>query len=519
MLIKQQQRSSAMDFLKTFCGVSRKLMRRSCASGAFIALVFPVALLAQETSSQKPMHHRYRVVVLGTDGGSDSYLAGYLFYAPLTEHDTVGVAGDTNIPGNYNSYTWTHGVQTDLQALPEQAGSPPNGTYINWINQWGLAVGYASNGIQDPIAQETETKAVIWAPNGQIYPLETLGGYQSQAIWVNELGQVSGWLENTTPDPYSMGAGAETTGFIWQFGILQTLGTLGGPDSVGKFINDLGQVSGHSYTGYTPNEVTGVPPIDPFIWEDGKMTDINPGNFGGAQGGTNYLNNAGQVVGFGTVPGEAGAHPFLWQKGKLTDLFLVGNLGGNLNSAYNVNERGDVVGIAALSDNSAFHAVLWRHDGVFTDLKTLAGDTCAQPYRINSHNQIVGFSGSCDFSTQHAFLWEDGEMVDLETLIPSDSGIELATANWITERGEIAAQATLTTGGAYRAVLLIPDGDCDGDCAARVAARHDEQRPAPMSTNTEATVGVESIVMGNPTRSSRPSLWRPFLASRPHPQS
>jgi probable HAF family extracellular repeat protein len=249
------------------------------------------------------------------------------------------------------------------------------------------------------------------------------------------------------------------------------------------------------------------------------MTDINPGNFGGAQGGTNYLNNAGQVVGFGTVPGEAGAHPFLWQKGKLKDLFLVGNLGGNLNSAYNVNERGDVVGIAALSDNSAFHAVLWPHDGAFTDLKTLAGDPCSQPYRINSHNQIVGFSGACDFSTQHAFLWENGEMVDLDTLIPSDSGIQLSTANWITERGEIAAQATLTKGGAYRAVLLIPDGDCDGDCAARVAARHDEQRSATTSTNAKATLGVESIVIGNPTRSSRPSLLRPFLVSRQHPQS
>jgi probable HAF family extracellular repeat protein len=249
------------------------------------------------------------------------------------------------------------------------------------------------------------------------------------------------------------------------------------------------------------------------------MTDINPGNFGGAQGGTNYLNNAGQAVGYGTVPGEGGAHPFLWQKGKLKDLFLVGNLGGNLNAAYNVNERGDVVGASALADNSAFHAVLWRHDGAFSDLGTLAGDLCSQPYRINSHNQIVGFSGSCDFSTQHAVLWENGEMVELEMLIPSDSGIQLSSANWINERGEIAVQATVTKGGAGRAVLLIPDGDCDGDCAARVAARHDEQRPAPASTNTEAKLGVDSIVIGNPTRSSRPSLLRPFLAPRPHPQS
>jgi hypothetical protein len=32
-----------MDFLETFCRVSRKLIRTSCTFGAFIALVFPVA--------------------------------------------------------------------------------------------------------------------------------------------------------------------------------------------------------------------------------------------------------------------------------------------------------------------------------------------------------------------------------------------------------------------------------------------------------------------------------------------
>jgi uncharacterized membrane protein len=196
-----------------------------------------IGLSAQESSSHKANHQRYKVVVLGTDGGADSYLGGYLFYAPLNYQGTIGVEGDTPVPGVYNSYTWTDGKQTDLQALPVQPGSPPNNTYINWINQWEIAVGYSANGIQDPITGGIENNAVLWTPDGRITNLGTLGGYQSHAIWVNDFGQVSGWVENTTPDPYSMGAGAETQGFIWQYGVMRRLGTLGGPDSYGEFIN------------------------------------------------------------------------------------------------------------------------------------------------------------------------------------------------------------------------------------------------------------------------------------------
>jgi probable HAF family extracellular repeat protein len=283
------------------------------------------------------------------------------------------------------------------------------------------------------------------------------------------------------------------------------------------FINNLGQVSGHSYTSDTPNEITGVPPFDPFIWENGKMTDINPGNFGGAEGGTNFLDNHGQAVGFGSLLGEESFHPFLWQKGKLTDLFTIGNLGGSLNSAYNVNELGHVVGISSVPDNSAFHAVLWSN-GKFTDLHTVDGDPCSQPYRINSLDQVVGFSGACDGSTSHAFLWENGEIVDLDTLIPSDSGIQLQYASWINDNGQIAAQAILTEGGDSRAVLLIPDGDCDSDCEAKVSASQTKSIITPPAADgTKAMLG-KGALLGIPANPSRPSVLRLFPPTCPQVQ-
>jgi len=461
-------------------------------------------LSAQTVSSSKVKHQTYAVVVLPPNGGPDSFLAGYLFpYAPLTNGGTVGAYGDTSTGAN-NSYIWTNGKQVDLEALPQLSDLTGTGTYINWINQWGLAAGYGTR--TNTATQASLDNAAIWFPNGQIFPLKTPEGGQSHAVWINDFGQASGWIApNSIADPCAFGVGLQSQGVVWEGGFVRPLGTLGGTDSYGEFINDLGQISGHSQTSNVVNSNIGCPPFDPFIWQNGKMTDINPGNFGGAEGGTNFLNNQGQAVGFGTLPGEAEAHPFLWNRGKLTDLYNVGNLGGPLSSAINVNDVGHVVGLSTTADG-AFLAVLWR-DGEFTNLMTLSadGDDCSEPYRINSLDQIVGVSFSCETGVEHAFLWEGGQMEDLNTLIPADSGLELESANWINDDGVIAAQAVLTQGdnsGDFRAVLLIPTGEWFDDTQTV------KSKPASSDAMTR-TPKMRSLVQ---TRDGRvnPILLRPF---------
>jgi probable HAF family extracellular repeat protein len=445
---------------------TRKWIVSITAAIAATALL-TIAAPAQKISSTGAKHQQYKVVVLPPDGGADSFEAGYLFYVPMNDRGEIGVSGDRSTPG-FNSYTWIAGKQTDLQPLPQTSNLTGTATFINWINFWGMAAGYGTR--TDSATGASLDHAAFWTPDGRAFALSTPPGGQSHAVWINDWGLVSGWIEDANSNPCSFGTGGNTLGVVWVFGTRRPLGTLGGLQSYGEFINDLGQVSGHSET--TAQSDTNCPAYDPFIWQNGKMVDINPGNFGGSQGGTNFLSNGGHAVGFGTLQGEVVSNAFLWHDGRLTNLSAIGSLGGDLGSAFNANDRGDVVGVSSISDNSAFHAVLWR-DTEFTDLGTLSGDACSQPFRINARDQVVGFSGSCDFTVLHAFLWENGTMTDLDTLLPSGSGLQLQSANWITDDGIIGAQAVITAGansGAIRAVLLIPDDECDSNNDAALSS-------------------------------------------------
>jgi probable HAF family extracellular repeat protein len=473
---------------------------------------------AQGTPTSAPPHKKYKVIVLPPDGGPDSFIAGYLFYAPMNNAGAVGIAGDMSAGAGYNSYIWSNDKQTDLQALPQLPTLTGTATYINWLNQSGMAAGYATR--TDLSTGASVDNAVLWTPDGHIFDLDSHTGTQSHAVWINDFGLVSGWVENGTKDSCSFGTGEQTRAVIWLFGAMRPLGTLGGLQSYGEFTNDLGQVSGHAETGTAANTYTQCPPYDPFIWQNGKLIDINPGNFGGAEGGTNFLSNQGQAVGFGTEAGEIVAHAFSWQNGQLTELDKTGTLGGSLNSAYTANTLGHVVGVSSASDDSYFHAVLWAN-GKFDDLGSLSGDGCSEPFSINAHDQIVGISAVCNFSVTHAALWEHGELLDLNTLIPAGSGLELTAAGWITDAGEIGAQAIETATGDYRAVLLVPDGDCAEAPAAKSSVAESVTASAALtSQTTEAARAMirNMVVFGPRADALQPSLLRPHRPAPPLPQ-
>jgi probable HAF family extracellular repeat protein len=246
-----------------------------------------------------------------------------------------------------------------------------NSSYAGAINANGLIAGLSQNGVIDPLLGVPETQAVLWK-HGSIIKLGSLGGNESFANNVNNRGQVVGPAANAIADPYSMfGWGTQTRAFLWQNGVLQDLGTLGGPDAAAFVVNDHGQIAGQAYTNSTPNPVTGIPTQDPFLWQNGKMFDL--GTLGGTLSFPNNLNDRGQVVGQSNLAGDLTFHPFLSGRSGLIDL---GTLGGDNGFATMVNERGDVIGRADVPGSQAHHGFLWRN-GVMTDLGTVNGAPCS----------------------------------------------------------------------------------------------------------------------------------------------
>jgi probable HAF family extracellular repeat protein len=452
---------------------------------------------ALSTLDSSTSHHHYKLVDLGTFGGPGvSFVTQGVGSQVLNDSGVMTGSADTSIPDPNapnclssdcfisHAFKWQNGSLTDLGALPGV-----NSSFGSWISANGLIAGESGNGRTDPMTGGPEARGVFWSDD-QIIDLGTFGGNESLANAVNTQGQVVGLATNSIPDPFNFyGFGTQMHAFLWQKGVMRDLGTLGGPDSIAFWVNEVGQVAGISYIDSTPNPLTGLPAMHPFLWENGKMRDL--GTLGGTQVfQLNALNERGQVVGSMTLADEGPnhVHPFLWDGKALLNL---GTLGGDFGEANWLNDSGEVVGHADTSvacpggAGPIGHAFVWK-DGVMEDLGIVPS---ADPLQegsaatsINSKTQIVGESASCDFSVADAFLWEKGSMVDLNSLIPADSAMHLFLPLYITDGGEITGLGFLANGD-LRSFLLIPcdesagGSDCQGSNDVALTQGETNQRP------------------------------------------
>jgi probable HAF family extracellular repeat protein len=461
---------------------------RAVIAIAFVLLISLITQNSARAASAKKI--RYKLIDLGTLGGPISYGSpngdGFRI---LNDSGMVASYADLAVPDpnasffcyadcfQAHAFRWKNGVMTDLGALPEN-----NNSAAASINSRGWATGQSQSSTIDPALGFPEYRAVLWK-NGQIIDLGTLGsGTESLGIFVNDAGQVIGFSTiNTEPDPVGF-IGFPTHTFIWQNGQKLDIGTLGGDDTFpGASCSHPpeGMVWGQSTTSTTPNPDTGIPTFDPILWDHGKMTDL--GTLGGTFGFAQCANHRRQVIGdssVGAIPGACtaigspGCHAFFWENGIMTDL---GSLGGDSSQAWWLNDAGVIAGSADLSTPGIHHAVRWK-DGQILDLGTVEGDACSHGRAINAKGQIVGGSSDCH-SFLHAFVWEEGgPMLDLNTLIPPSSGLQLTVAIDINERGEILAKSDplgvtpIGDADLGHLVLLVPCDEGRGDCVNELAA-------------------------------------------------
>jgi probable HAF family extracellular repeat protein len=448
-------------------------------------LTISIGVAAQENATQATTvkHHHYRLFDVGTFGGPNSQYS-VPSSAGLNNRGVATGVADTSTPDPIcffdclvdHAFLWKNGVTTDLGTLPGGGSS-----FAYAVNGRGLSVGQSQNGSIDPLTGTPEVRGVLWQKN-RILDLGTLGGNASNANAINDQGQVVGAATNTTSDRFAnvpqvachvltttgscsgltfafnslfSNSTTETRAFLWESGLMNDLGTLGGPDSSALTINNYGEVAGWSYTSYVANPTTGAPTVDPFFWdpEDGKMVDL--GGLGGTFGAPFFMNNRGQVIGVSNLAGDLVVHPFVWSKSEgMGDL---GTLGGTYGHPNWINDDGEIVGFSDLAGDQTGHAFLWRH-GLMTDLGTLGTDPASEAGSINSHGQIVGGTFIFGGPDLRGWLWENGgPIVDLETLVLPGSGLTVIAGNLINDRGEIAGRGMLPNGDTH-AVLLIP---CD----------------------------------------------------------
>jgi probable HAF family extracellular repeat protein len=313
---------------------------------------------------------------------------------------------------------------------------------------------------------------------------------------INEAGLITGQGQNPSGQPRA---------FLWEGNKIKDLGVPAESNlSRARSINGSGQVVGEWRT-----LVSGQQRFKAFLWKGNQMKDLNdliPAGSGWNLLGAQAINKDGQIVGSGTINSQT--HAFLYENGMVTDLgvplgdpfseawgvndsgYVVGEAGSTdggqaflyangvvdkfgallnhsvhpYSEAMNLNDCGDVVGwsYTPMADPPRGHAFLYNKnkdgEAKITPLDPLPDDLYSRARDIDESGLVVGWSRNDTGASQEqqfsAVLWEDGQVKDLNDLIPADSGWKLTDAYSINERGQIVGSGFKD--GQLRAFLLTP---------------------------------------------------------------
>jgi uncharacterized membrane protein len=167
-----------------------------------------------------------------------------------------------------------------------------------------------------------------------------------------------------------------------------------------------------------------------FLWDRGTIT-IFDSSFRPSD-----INDRGAVSGTQFLDGSARAA--IWEDGEISPIGPPSSFGRG------INERGQVIG--SLSDATGDRAFLWERGrpAVLARLRADQGSYFALD--INNAGRIVGETQIVEpeNSFQIATVWDDGQVIDLNTLIHPDDPLRgfvtFEVGQLINDRGEIVAR-------------------------------------------------------------------------------
>jgi probable HAF family extracellular repeat protein len=409
----------------------------SVAGVSLFTMAAMPAQLAAQGGIATPEHsvgpHHYNLTDLGVVGPTPGQ--------PIHITNNGFISGGAANDNTEHATLWYKRWKLDI-GVPGLGGA--NSTAFG-VNQWAQAVGEADTHRPDPNGEDFCGFAFLGFPSGTtclpfmwqrgvMRPLPTLKdrngqhGNNGAANQINSHGEVAGLSENTMPDStcpaYDPSKGQsqklQQKPVIWRNGRVYELLTIGSdPDGVALAINENGLMAGTSgdCSPFSPATYLNIQPVHAVLWENGRANDL--GSLGGVSGGIALgINNRGDVVGGSDVKGDTTSHGFLWTKerGKMQGLVPFGE--DVFSTAIAVNDSRDATGVS-IDSTGNLRAVVWLHES---------------PH-------------------------------DLNTLVPSTSGLYLLLACGVNDSGQIIGLA-VDSNGVFHGYLATPRGDRDDHDAA-----------------------------------------------------
>jgi probable HAF family extracellular repeat protein len=322
---------------------------------AVSALLSIAGSASKSACSAEPGVPRYRVVAL-------SPLSGFANSTGQGINNAGVVAGASYWFGGATTL-WAAGTPTEL---------PFGLSGANAINEAGHLVGNLGMGCCDAHGYfyDGTTLHNIHTPT-----LSALGT-TSMPEAINDQDEVVGWVRTA--------GGARQLAYYWHDDVTVMLGTLGGRESRAHDINNLGQVVGYSEGANLNGRA--------FLWSDANGSDVSdPGEMVqlpdmGLSSAANAINDLGVAAGF-VLKSNFKRQPVVWNNtSAFTPLPLVP--GADEGEPYAINSQGVMVGFT-----SGHGATLWR-DGQAYNLNTLippsSGFILKDAWDINDHGWITG---------------------------------------------------------------------------------------------------------------------------------
>jgi probable HAF family extracellular repeat protein len=335
-------------------------------------------------------------------------------------------------------------VHAQVYAVTDLGTLGGNNAMAYGINNHEQVVGAAQSGMG--------TSRAFMFDGGRMMDLGTLGGSNSWAYGINDNGWMVGASDLATTNMHAfLSTNARMNS------AMMDLGTLGGANSTASMINVHGEIVGWAATANGSHHAF-------FMTNSifGSMMDL--GAAAGASSEAYCINSNRMVVGYAMMP-NGSTQPIMTTNAMLGSSSMetmgMGSMGALGGQSWFVNDRWQTAGQAQMpgGNHEAFVAGTggMMMGGMNVNLGALGG-TNSVAYCLNNSGSVVG-TAQIGNGVHHAFMVTNAfggmpRMMDLNGLVPTNSGWEMMEARGINESGQITGWGMFE--GHTNAFLMTP---------------------------------------------------------------